>query len=142
MNKIRWDDSLSIGIELIDEQHKKWLEHLDNVSTAIESQQGLGQIAKTLGFLDDYTRFHFSTEEKHMTENDYPGLKGHRAKHEELKGTLANLIQDFEEEGATHTLADSINTFLGNWLVNHIQQVDQQFGAFVKEKGIVLTEQP
>jgi hemerythrin len=50
-------------------------------------------------------------------------------------------VQDFEEEGPTQILADAINTFLGNWLIMHIQQVDQKFGAFVKEKGIVITGQ-
>lgn len=142
MAKMQWDDSLSIGIELIDGQHKKWISHLNNVSVAIESRRGPAHIAKTLGFLVDYTGVHFSTEERHMTENSFPGLDHHKMKHEELRGTLYNLVQDFEEEGATQALADSIDTFLGNWLANHIREVDMQFGAFVKEEGIVLSEEP
>ena len=139
MDKMRWDESLSIGIELIDGQHKKWIKHLNNVSAAIESHQGPPQIARTLDFLMDYTQFHFSTEEKHMTENGYPGLGYHKTKHEELKGTLENLVQDFKEEGATDTLADAIGTFLGNWLRNHIREVDQAFGVFLKDKRIQLS---
>jgi len=139
MGKIEWDDSLLIGVELIDEQHKKWIEHIRNVQAAIEARRGMPQIASTLDFLINYTQFHFSTEEKSMSETGYSGLKDHRAMHEELKGTLDNLIEDFTEEGVTEKLSEAIGTFLVNWLRNHIRVVDQAFAAFLKEKRIELT---
>ena len=56
----------------------------------------------------------------------------------EYKETLQNLGRDFEEEGATNDLADSIDRLLGHWFVEHIKNVDQKLGDFLKEKGIVL----
>ena len=134
MDKIEWDESLSVGIELIDDQHKEWLSHFNSVVEAVESGQGSMQITKTLGFLIDYTDVHFSTEEKYMSEKNYPALGEHIARHLELKQTLAELVLDFEEEGLTHSLPNLVNTFLGNWLVRHIEQVDMKFGAFMKGK--------
>jgi hemerythrin len=139
MEKVGWNETLSIGIDLIDEQHKTWIDRVNDLSAAIAEHEAQRQIAMTLGFLIDYTHFHIATEEKHMTAHAYPGLAEHRQKHKELEGTLNDLVRDFEEEGPTQALVDSINTFLGNWLIRHIQQVDQKFGAFVKEKGIVIT---
>ncbi|MFC1736503.1 bacteriohemerythrin [Candidatus Hydrogenedentota bacterium] len=139
--KMEWDDNLSVGVELIDEQHKRWIEHLNNVSASIESHHGPIRISETLGFLADYTRIHFSTEEKNMTANNYPGFGHHKNKHEELKTTLNNLMQDYEEEGATHTLAEAIDTFLGNWLTKHIREVDMKFGEFIRDKGIVVSDE-
>ncbi len=139
MSEMKWDESLSIGVELIDEQHKKWIEHLRNVQIAIEAHRGMPQIANTLDFLVDYTRFHFSTEEKSMAETGYPELENHRAKHEELKGTLDDLIEDFRDDGVTEKLSRAVGTFLGNWLRDHIRVVDQAFAAFLKEKKIQLT---
>jgi hemerythrin len=139
MSKLQWDESLSVGIELIDEQHRQWIERLNDVDDAIESHRDIHQISSTLEFLVDYTRLHFGTEERHMTENDYPGLEDHKARHEELKGTLDNLVDDFREEGATDALSEAIGTFLFNWLRNHIKDVDQAFGSFVREKGILLS---
>ncbi len=139
MSKMKWDESLSIGVELIDDQHKKWIEHLGNVQSAIEAHRGMQQVANTLDFLADYTQFHFSTEEKYMSETGYSGLEDHRAKHEELKGTLDDLIADFRDDGVTEKLSKAIGTFLGNWLRDHIQVVDQAFAAFLKEKNIQLT---
>ncbi|MGB6410933.1 MAG: bacteriohemerythrin [Candidatus Deferrimicrobiaceae bacterium] len=139
MGKIKWDESLSIGVALIDEQHKKWIEHLGNVQSAIEDHRGMPHVANTLDFLVDYTQFHFSTEEKYMSETGYSELENHRAKHEELKGTLDDLIEDFRDDGVTEKINRAIGTFLGNWLRDHIRVVDQAFAAFLKEKRIQLT---
>jgi hemerythrin len=141
MKKIEWDDSLSVGIDVIDGQHKRWIEHFNSVVDAVESRGGHAPVTRTLGFLIDYTDLHFSTEERFMTQTAYPRIAGHKAKHEELRTTVANLIGDFEEEGDTPALEQAIDTFLGTWLIEHIKSTDQLFGAFVKESGIVLSEE-
>jgi len=139
MPQLQWNDSLSTGVELIDDQHKTWIRHYNALAGAVESNQGPREIAETLGFLVDYTEFHFGTEEKHMVAAAYPGLDEHKAKHAELRAALARLVEDFEEEGATHVLANFLKTFLGTWLVDHIRGVDVRFGAHLKDKGIEIT---
>ena len=138
MTKFQWDESLFIGVARIDNQHKIWIERLGNLSETIEKHPGGPEAIRALGFLSEYTEFHFSTEEKHMTEQNYPGLDGHKQRHQELRNTLAALESDFQEEGLTPTLSHAVNTLLLNWLVNHIKTVDSAFGAFLKEKGIVI----
>ena len=140
MKKIEWDDSLSVGVDLIDEQHKMLIQRLSDLSGAIEMSQGEVETAKTLDFLVDYTDFHFSTEEKRMMEQNYPGLEEQKQQHAEFKGHLKQLVEDFEEEGPTKALGTSINVFLLNWLVKHIKGVDLKFGEFLNEKGLKLTE--
>ncbi len=139
MSKMLWDESLSIGVGVIDEQHKKWIERLGDVQVAIEDHRGMPHVANTLDFLVDYTRFHFSEEEKYMSETGYSELGDHRAKHQELQGTLDDLIVDFRDYGVTEKLSRAIGTFLGNWLRDHIRVVDQAFAAYLKEKKIQLT---
>jgi hemerythrin len=138
MKKIQWDDGLSVGVDAIDDQHKKWIEHYNSVVEAIESRRGPAPVTQTLGFLIDYTDVHFTTEEGFMAQAGYPWLDAHKAKHEELRGTVANLVSDFEEEGETRALEDAVETFLGSWLITHIHDTDQLFGTFVKEHGIVV----
>jgi hemerythrin len=136
---MQWNNSLSVGINLIDNQHKKWMEHFNNAVEAIEAKQNPIQISKTLGFLMDYTEVHFSTEEKYMTELSYPELQEHKARHNELRSTLANLVKDFEEEGVTSNLAAAVDSFLGNWLVQHIHEIDTKFAAFAKKTKPALS---
>jgi hemerythrin len=139
MSNIQWDESLSVGVGLIDEQHRKWIERLHEVESAIKSRRGMQQIVSTLDFLSEYTRFHFSTEDQYMVQACYPGLENHRAKHEELEKTLGHLIEDFKEDGVTEKISEAVGIFLGNWLKDHIRVVDQVFAAFLKEKNIQLT---
>jgi len=139
MKKIMWQDSLSVGIEVIDSQHKQWIEYFNNTAQAFASQQNRTQISKTLGFLIDYTETHFSTEEKYMTDSAYAGLQEHKAKHDDLRSTLAGLVKDFEDEGITARLAGAVDSFLGHWLIAHIQEVDMKFGAYVRENKITLS---
>jgi hemerythrin len=141
MEKMQWYDDLSVGIELIDNQHKKWIEHFNNVVDAVNSGQSQANIIKTLGFLTDYIDVHFSTEEKYMLKNNYPALENHRTKHEELRQTVENLVHDFQEEGVTETLAKAVEILLGNWLVKHIEEADKEFGKFIKEKEIDLPKE-
>jgi hemerythrin len=141
MGNVEWTDDLSIGIPLIDEQHKSLIRRLNDVSKAIEAHEGEREIVKTLGFLADYAEFHFSAEEKHMKGNEYPGLEEQKTKHQEFMVTLKNMEQEFEEEGSTRILAESINTFLFNWLTSHIQGLDRKFGDFLAEKGIQIAEE-
>ncbi len=138
MKRIQWDDSLSVGVEVIDEQHQKWIGHYNDVVTALEEHHGPAPAAGTLSFLIDYTDVHFATEEGFMRKAAYPGMDDHKAQHDELRASVANLVQDFEEEGETSALEVAVETFLGNWLITHIHKTDRLFGAYVKENGIDL----
>lgn len=133
MVKIEWNDGLSTGIELVDEQHKMLLEKLNDISEAIENQQGVEVIIKTLDFMVDYTDFHFSAEEKHMAEHKYTRLDYHKKTHKEFVDTLNTMITEFKEDGATDRLAESVNIYLFNWLVTHIKGVDGAYGKYLKE---------
>ncbi len=135
MAKIEWTDSLSVGIDLIDEQHKELLDKLNAINEAVEKHQGIDKILSTLTFLYDYTNVHFSTEEKYMKEYDYPGKKLHMEQHVEFFEMIETMRKDFEEDGATRALGESINTFLGNWLITHIKGIDCKFGDFLRETG-------
>ena len=131
---LEWNDSLSIGIETIDQQHKTLIERLQAVTSAIEMSQGEGTIAKTLDFLLDYTDFHFSEEETQMAEHQYPGLDLQKQQHAEFKDAVNKLVEDFEQEGAAKDIADHIRDFLFIWLKKHIKEADLQFGQFLAEK--------
>ncbi len=136
MARIEWDDSLSVGVGLIDEQHKMLIQKLKDLSDAINEGREFNKIMKTLDFMIDYTDFHFSEEEKRMAEHGYPGLADQQNQHEQFKVTLNHILEDFNEEGPTKALATSINVFLVNWLINHIKGTDLKLGKFFSEKGL------
>ena len=48
MARIEWENSLSIGVELIDEQHKMLIQRLSDLSKAIEMSRGEVEIVKNI----------------------------------------------------------------------------------------------
>lgn len=138
MEKIQWDDSLSVGVDLIDEQHKMLIKRIRDVHEVVSTAMAGASIAQTLDFLVDYTDFHFGTEERHMAAHEYPGADAHLDAHREFKATLSNLAEDFREEGATASLAEAIDMLLFRWLLKHIKVVDQELGRFVNDRGIEM----
>ena len=138
MVKIEWSDGLATGVELIDNQHKMLLNKLNDISESIEKMHGVEAITKTLDFMMDYTDFHFGTEEEHMQKTSYPRMEYHKSMHKEFVETLKNMTLEFQEDGATQRLAESVNIFLFNWLVKHIRGVDGTLGKFLKEKGYFM----
>jgi hemerythrin-like metal-binding protein len=142
MPRMQWDESLSLGIPLIDDQHKTWIQRLNSLSEAIGARVGLSEAANTLDFLIEYTDFHFGTEEREMAASGYPGALEHRQKHQDLKNTLTGLLQDYEEDGATHRLVTAVDTFLQTWLIRHIREVDTRFARYLKETGSRLAAPP
>jgi hemerythrin len=132
MENIGWNSKLAVGVPLIDEQHQEWMKRVADLSAAIAANRGVDYVSKTLSFMVEYTEHHFTTEENLMREKGYPDMAEHRKQHESLRKTLADLVRDFDEDGATHELARFTNTFLVNWLTDHIRKLDAKFGAFLK----------
>lgn len=140
MSKIEWDDSLSIGVELIDDEHKMLIRKLGDLSEAFNQGLEQNKILKTLDFMIDYTEFHFTDEERVMSQSDYPGLEEQKKQHGEFKQTLNNILEDYQDEGPTKALAESVNFFLVNWLFGHIKGTDLKLGKYLKEKGLTDIE--
>ena len=134
MGTIEWDQSLAVGIELIDEQHKMLISRLDDLSKALEQHQEGAIVLKTMDFLSKYTHFHFSEEEKKMKESGYPHYEEHHRLHQEFIDKLKEMERDFDEDSVTRALGESVNTFLWNWLANHIKEVDTRFGSYLNSK--------
>lgn len=134
MKKIEWTDDLSVGIELIDSQHKTWIEYYNNTADAIIGQHAPEQIARTLGFLTNYTEVHFSTEEQAMQNCNYPDYQQHKAQHDALRKTLVNITNDFMVDCMADKLGEAVEKFLGNWLILHIRSTDIRFAAFTHNK--------
>ena len=128
-----WDNSLSIGIEEIDNQHKELIKRLDELAQSILQKKGKDKIAKMLKFMSDYGKMHFSSEEDYMAKHNYPDLDFHQKQHEKFKATTDKLINELKSEKDMESFASSVQRFLINWLILHIKTTDQKFGGFLAE---------
>ncbi len=63
---IVWTPNLSVGVEHIDDQHKKWFEKANALFEAGKKRRAKDYINTMLDFLDEYTKQHFRDEEAYM----------------------------------------------------------------------------
>ena len=74
MSIVKWSNSLLIGNEMIDNEHKMLVDLVNNLHTAILEDKADEVINSVLSSLHGYTKDHFSDEEKLMTSINYPDL--------------------------------------------------------------------
>ena len=76
-----WQDDLNIGIDVIDQQHRRIIEMLNHVHVAQASMQRAA-VGEVIDEVVDYTMSHFAFEEELMEEAGYPFCAAHKRVHE------------------------------------------------------------
>lgn len=134
MSFITWNDSYSVGVVLIDNQHKRLINIINELSDAMGAGKGKDVLGKVLQELIQYVNTHFKTEEDYMVKYSYPEYEAHRYEHEKLTDEIKRFYEDFNAGRALLTI--QIMNFLRNWLMDHIVVKDKKFGKFLNEKGM------
>lgn len=126
-----FDDTLVTGNEMIDSQHKELIDKINELLKSCELSSGKMAAIQTLGYLADYTDYHFAAEEKLQEEINYPGIKEHKAKHEELRQVVEELHTMLEEsEGPTEQFVEQVQANVVKWLYNHIKGFDRSVAEY------------
>lgn len=125
---LKWTADLSIGIELIDAQHKRIVDYINQLNEARQTGEKKA-VGLVLEGLADYTLSHFSFEEAAMKAARFAGLAQHRRGHERFARQLAEYGHRYAlgEEVAAEVL-DTLN----KWLLNHIKREDRDYMDAVK----------
>ena len=122
---MEWDDSYSVGVADLDDDHKKLISIINRVQEMKDSGKSM---LWALEELEHYAQHHFSSEEAYLADVDYAELvehkEEHQAFHDWLKSVRISLSSDPE---AGFYLAERINDYLQKWLVNHILETDMKY---------------
>ena len=130
----QWNDSYSVKVAALDNQHKKLFDLVNELHQAMKSGRGKDAMGEILRRLIDYTVHHFSVEEKLMEMHKYPEFVAHRAEHRALAEKVVAFKKELEADSGTVTL--EVMDFLQQWLLNHIQRVDQGYSEFLNAQGV------
>lgn len=127
-----WTEDLSVGVSLIDDQHKIWFEKADQLFEAGKKGQAKEFIGQLLDFLDDYTKKHFHDEERYMLKINYPEYDRQKTLHTAFIGELDKLKKEFQESGGNILVVLNANQMVIDWLTKHISNEDKKIGKFAK----------
>lgn len=126
-----FDDSLVTGNEIIDSQHKELINKINQLLEACEESSGKVQAIQTLGYLADYTDYHFKEEEALQEAIQYPGIAEHKRQHEDLRRVVSELHEMLEEsEGPTDDFVVQVQKNVIDWLYRHIKGFDRSVAEY------------
>jgi hemerythrin len=134
MALITWNDNLSVGVHAIDEQHKGLVNTLNQLHAAMAAGSEKTVTGPLLKSLVQYTQTHFNFEESLMRRTVYPRMNDHVAKHKDLTRQVGEFAARYDR-GEIAINVDLL-MFLRNWLVNHIQKEDRDYGPWLNQNGL------
>ncbi|MDR1575126.1 MAG: bacteriohemerythrin [Treponema sp.] len=130
---VRWSATYSVGIKLIDDQHKGLLDLVNDLFNHVSADEATERayFQKVIQTAVNYVKVHFATEEKIMLATRFPGYAEHKKAHDTFVLTVVDNIRDFEA-GKKFTLA-GFTRFLKDWVLTHIAIMDKQYFTYFKQ---------
>jgi hemerythrin len=135
MPLMEWTEDMSVGVKVIDDDHKKLIGMLNELNDGIRADKTGASLESVIEGLLRYTKYHFAREERFFAKTGYPGGSAHKAE-QRSAGEACGEFADAFETGQSRILSTEAMEFLKNWLTDHIMGSDQQYGPHLNAKGI------
>ncbi len=137
MAKFVWSDQLNVGIEVIDQQHRRIVEYINQLDDARSNGYSREEIGYLINDLVDYTISHFGFEESLQEEANYPFSKSHKKVHD----LFAQRVSDFQTRfNKGEDVSKALNSLLVTWLFNHIKRDDADYVESVRRHLLKQTD--
>lgn len=133
MEKVIWDETFSVGVEILDEQHKKLFKMLNTMIEAENTNVNSEIISTVLTEMRQYASEHFTLEEKYMLEYGYLDYDSHKAQHKEFIKKVSMLCIETMQQ--SKTVPTEILEYLKLWWTTHILKTDMQYKTLFNQMG-------
>lgn len=133
MSSYPWKPEYSVNIRSIDAQHQKLVGMINDLFDAMKVGKGKETVERLLIELIDYTKVHFTEEERLLQANNYPGLLAQQGEHRRL---IQQVLEYQQQWKAGKPVTIEFSQFLKNWLTQHILVEDMKYSKFLVAKGV------
>lgn len=124
-----WDDQYSIGVQEIDNHHRHLFMLLSKTYDSYLTYVPSEELGTLFDELIGYTIYHFSKEEGLMQKTRFPDFQSHKIMHDNFSLKIIEMNENFHIGRKPLTL--EVISLLNDWLLNHILQIDAEFGRFL-----------
>ena len=131
MKDLVWDNILSVGIEEIDEDHRRLVNLFNILNHSVTEGDAPDYLEAVLEELISCTVWHFSHEERLMLKYGYEEIAEHKMEHQELIKSAKELQQKVLQAGKL--VANEDIEFLEHWLTEHILTADMKLGSYLAQ---------
>jgi hemerythrin len=132
-NHVTWSNTYSMGVKVIDDQHKGLLDFVNdlfNHATGDEHEER-EYFTKVIQQAVKYIKEHFHTEEKLMYATKFPGYLEHKKIHDEFTLTVLKSVKDFES--GKRLVLEKFAYFLKDWVLTHVAVVDMKYAEYFRK---------
>lgn len=143
-NQLVWQDRFNIGVDIVDNEHKKLFSILNRLFMyKAEEAKSQWVCQEGIKYFKDHAMKHFTEEEQYMASIDYAGFETHRRLHDNFR---QKTLPALEKELAQSSFSpEAIDHFLGvcaGWLLGHTLTEDRAItGKAVSKWGELLPEE-
>ena len=128
--EIVWHENLSVGIDEIDEDHRRFIGLVNDLNQAINEPQKNGQINHCLQLIVLDAKRHFEHEQRLFSLHGYPDAAHHAALHTKLLGEIVTAMDCFREAAqGKHWIEKGLQ--IKTLLVEHLLNEDMQYRDFL-----------
>jgi hemerythrin len=131
MQKIYWCDDFSVGVPILDAQHKQFIDIVNRCIFLNKMQTDLILVADTLGRMKCYANEHFPIEENLLRQVQYPDLDEHRNRHQSFIRTIVDCC--IGEIFRSKVESGEIIEYLHDWWHSHILE-DMKYRPYLVGK--------
>jgi len=135
---LEWDDSMSVGVYLIDEQHRELVVLINNIADALQSGASVSEVSRFIRRFYNYTIVHFQTEESLMDHNSYADYFTQVREHLDCSTKALEFHRRFVEEDGFDLL--EFLEYIVAWFRSHTTGVDQGLTEYLVGRGLIHLE--
>lgn len=131
----KWKEKYTVNISVIDEQHKKFLNIINELKLIINTnscKEKVSDIFFQLAYLIDY---YFIKEEIYFSDLKYPNFDHHKKEHNLFIDRIIQFQKDLEENKPDLCL--EIYQYLENWFDEHILKYDIEAVEYLRKGGVI-----
>jgi hemerythrin len=132
---IMWKDNYSIGVKLIDDQHKELFENAtEGLLGSIQSPDAYRHkqhCINTITFLKGYVVKHFEDEEAYQRSIGYAGYAVHKRQHLRLAKEVGKFEKRLVSSNFALPVIKRFMAFVLRWLMHHVAEEDRKIGKTV-----------
>ncbi len=127
---IEWHQDYEIGIEDIDQDHKRLFSIYNYFNTVAEQGTKSPCISTMFVLLSDYAIGHFRNEEAIMNSTKYPDIVNHIRQHNGFVRKLDKIRNRYE---GGDDVREELFMFFRDWILLHVLRDDRKIGEHMKK---------
>lgn len=129
----QWSESMSVGVALLDSDHKALIGTIDRLHLAVETDETPEILDHIFDALVAYVELHFAREEAVLAACAYPATAAHKAEHLKFAQDM-RYTRDRYFRGEEAAVGRELLEYLKDWLNHHILIEDMAYRPYAEGK--------